>query len=365
MPRAFFLILLNFQVLGLLGQDLAALTRLIESERTRLKIPGHAAGIFYKGEILWTRAGGTADLKTNRPVQRDTPFRLASISKPMTAVGFLQLLELRKVTLEDNIRKNCAAFPAKPHPITLAQLLGHLGGIRHYRTGDPTDANNAIHFPNVIEALKKFSADPLEHEPGTKFLYSTYGFNLVGCAIEGASGMSYEQWMADKVLATVGMCNTAPDNGRGLSLRRALGYRKNTSHEITECAVNDNTAKIPGGGYVSNVEDLLKFSEGLFRQRLLKSETIDLMWTAGKLRSGSSTGYGLGWSIAKAPEGDREIYHTGGHQGTPTILYLRPDQQFAFVWLTNLEGVDDRLPLSRQIFKLATTKPVTPAGTER
>jgi serine beta-lactamase-like protein LACTB, mitochondrial len=365
MPRAIFLILLHFQALGLLAQDLAALTRLIESERSRLKIPGHTAGVYYKGEILWTRASGIADLKTNRPVQRDTPFRLASISKPMTAVGLLHLLELRKVALEDNLRKHCAAFPAKQHPITLNQLLGHLGGIRHYRTADPTDANNAIRFPNVIEALKKFSNDPLEHEPGTKFLYSTYGFNLVGCAIEGASGMPYEQWMADKVLATVGMCHTAPDNNRGLSLRRAQGYRKTATGEIEDCAFNDNTAKIPGGGYVSNVEDLLRFSEGLFRQRLLKSESIDLMWTPGKLRSGSSTGYGLGWSIAKAPEGDREIYHTGGQQGASTILYLRPDHQFAFVWLTNLEGVDNRLPISRQIFKLATTKPVTPANSER
>jgi hypothetical protein len=76
------------------------------------------------------------------------------------------------------------------------------------------------------------------------------------------------------------------------------------------------------------------------------------MWTSSKLKSGKITGYGLGWSLAKSPEGDREIYHTGGQQGTSTILYLRPDHNFAFVWLTNLEGVDNRLPTSRQIFKL-------------
>jgi serine beta-lactamase-like protein LACTB len=352
MLRALSLLLLLVSSHILSAQDLTALNRLLDAEKLRLKIPGYAAGIYYKGDILWTRTSGLADLKSSRPVRRDTPFRLASISKPLTAVGLLHLLEQRRLNLNDDVRKHCPAFPAKAYPLTLAQVLGHLGGIRHYRPQDPTDSNNTIRYPSVIDALKKFSADPLEHEPGTKYLYTTYGYSLLGCAIETVSGMPYEKWMLDRVFATVGMCNTAPDNGTGISLRRASGYRKTPEGEIEDCALSDNTAKIPGGGYVSTVEDLLRFSEGLFRQQLLKSETIDLMWTSGKLKSGKITGYGLGWSLAKAPEGDREIYHTGGQQGTSTILYLRPDQQFAFVWLTNLEGVDNRIPIARQALKI-------------
>jgi serine beta-lactamase-like protein LACTB len=360
MLRTLVLIFVHFQALILSAQDSAALARILDAERSRLKIPGYAAGIYYKGEILWTRATGSADLKTNRPVRRDTPFRLASISKPLTAVGLLQLVDLGEISLSDDIRKHCPAFPAKPQPITVSQVLGHTSGIRHYKADDPTDANNSIRFPSVIEALKKFSLDPLMHEPGAKFLYSTYGYSLAGCAIENAADMPYERWMAAKVFATVGMCNTAPDNNRGISLRRAQGYRKSLAGEIEECALSDNTAKIPGGGYVSTIDDLLRFSEGIYRQKLLKSELIELMWTSGKLKSGKVTGYGLGWSLSKAPEGDREIYHTGGQQGTSTILYLRPEHQFAFVWLTNIEGLENRLPISRQLFKLATTK-VEPA----
>jgi serine beta-lactamase-like protein LACTB len=356
MLRNLVLIFVHLQALILSAQDTAALARVLDAEKTRTKIPGYAAGIYYKGEIIWTRATGSADLRTNRPVRRDTPFRLASISKPLTAVGLLQLVDLGEILLTDDVRKHCPAFPAKPYPITVGNLLGHLGGIRHYKADDPTDANNSIRFPSVIEALKKFSADPLMHEPGAKFLYSTYGYSLAGCAIENAADMPYERWMANKVFATVGMCNTAPDNNRGISLRRAQGYRKSLAGEIEECALTDNTAKIPGGGYVSTVEDLLRFSEGIYRQKLLKSELIDLMWTSGKLKSGKVTGYGLGWSLSRAPEGDREIYHTGGQQGTSTILYLRPEHQFAFVWLTNIEGLENRLPISRQLFRLATTK---------
>lgn len=357
MLRALALIAFHYQAVTLPAQDLPALNRLLDAERAKLKIPGYAAGVYYKGDILWTRAAGMADMKSNRPVRRDTPFRLASISKPLTATGILLLMQMRMIDLNDEVRKYCPAFPPKRHPITVAQLLGHLGGIRHYKDDDPADANNSIRFPNIIEALKKFSSDPLVHEPGSKFLYSTYGFNLAGCALEGAAGMPYEQWMRDKVFATVGMCNTVPDNNRGLSMRRALGYRKSPAGEIEDCMPSDNTAKIPGGGFVSTVDDLLRFAEGTYRQRFLKSELTELMWTSGRLKSGAATGYGLGWSISRAPEGDREIYHTGGQQGASTILYLRPEHQFAFVWLTNLEGVENRLPIARQAFKLASSKP--------
>lgn len=356
MLRKIALIILNFQALTASAQDFGAVTRLLEAERVKHKIPGYVAAVYYKGEILYARPSGIADIKTNRPVRRDTPFRIASLSKSFTAVGMLQLVDLRKIALADDVRKHCPAFPAKPYPITVGQLLGHLGGIRHYKTNDPSDANNAIRFPNIIAALRKFSLDPLVHEPGTRYLYSTYGYNLAGCALEGASGMPYERWMADKVFATVGMCNTAPDNNRGISLRRAQGYRRTTTDEIEDCSPSDNTAKLPGGGYVSTADDLLLFAEGIFREHLLRSELIDLMWTSGKLRSGSLTGYGLGWSLARSPEGDREIYHTGGQQGSSTILYLRPEHEFAFVWLTNLEGVENRIPLSRQIFKATVNK---------
>jgi serine beta-lactamase-like protein LACTB, mitochondrial len=357
MLRATLAVLLPSLILPLSGQDLAALSRYLDSERGKLKIPGYVAGIYYKGDVIWTRATGVADLAGNRLVRRDTPFRIASISKSLTAVGMLSMAEMRMLNLTDDVRKYCPAFPAKQHPVNLQQLLWNLGGVRSYRTEDPTDANNTIHYTSVTQAIQKFAADPLVHVPGTKFLYTTYGYNLLGCAIEGAAGMPYEKWMLDKVFATVGMCNTVPDNGKGLSARRAKGYRKTAMGEIEDCAASDNTAKIPGGGWVSTVDDLLKFAEGIFREQLLRSESIDLMWTSAKLKSGAITGYGMGWSLAKAPEGDREIYHTGGQQGASTILYMRPEHDFAFVWLTNLEGVENRLPISRRIFKLATQKP--------
>lgn len=356
-------ILLSLHVLTLLGlplsgqaQDYPGLGGMLDAEKSKFNIPGYAAAVYYKGEILWAKAGGLSDVRKNIPVKRDTPFRLASISKPISAVGLLQLMEAKKLSLEEDVRKHCPAFPAKTYPITLAQLLGHTGGIRHYKESDPSDMNNTRRFSSVIDSLRKFAYEPLEAEPGTKYVYSTYGYSLIGCAIEGASGMPYEKWIEDNILAPSGMRNTGPDTGKGPSLRRSQGYRKTPTGAVVDCAYSDNSAKIPGGGWVSTVDDLLRFADALFKQRLIKPETVDRMWTSGKLRSGKLTGYGLGWSLSRSPEGDREIYHTGGQQGASTILYLRPDQQFAFVWLTNLEALENRLPVSRSAYKIVSGK---------
>jgi CubicO group peptidase (beta-lactamase class C family) len=336
------------------AQDYTLVSKLLDAERAKRKIPGYSAAIYHHGEIVWVRAAGLADLKTSRPVRRDTPFRIASITKPITSAALLYLFEQRQLQLTDDVRKYCPAYPAKPYPMSLGQLLGHLGGVRHY--AGPDDMNNITRFATVTDSLRKFSADPLVHSPGSRYLYSTYGYSLLGCAIEGASRMTYEHWLEDKIFATVGMCSTALDNGRGLSSRRAMGYRRNAAGDIEESAYNDNTGKLPGGGLVSTPEDLLRFAEGLFRERLLRRETIDLMWTSGRAASGKLTGYGLGWSLSTAPGGGREVYHTGGQQGASTILYLRPEQRFAFVWLTNLQNLEERLPVAREVFRLVAEK---------
>lgn len=331
------------------AQDWTAVARMLETERSNGKIPGYTAGVYWRGKVAWLKASGSADLATKRRVEVDTPFRTASIAKPLTAVGLMRLQEAGKLRLEEEIHQHCPAFPAKPYRIELSQLLGHLGGIRHYR--NEMDRNNPTHYASLGESLRRFANDPLLAEPGEEFHYSTYGFNLVGCAMEGASGVSYSQWMQEQVFGPAGMTATGADDGSGVSARRAQGYRLNAQGKIDPCAFSDNTAKLPGGGLVSTAQDLLRFAEALYRNQLLSRESVKRMWTSGQLRSGRLTGYGLGWTLSRSPEGDAEIFHTGDQQGASTMLYLRPEQSFAFVWLGNLEWVENRVQLSRRVYR--------------
>lgn len=330
------------------------LDQLLAAETAKNQIPGGVAGVYWKGHILWVGATGWADLGSRRPVTKDIPFRLASISKPMTAVGLLALVEAGKLQLEEEIHRHCPAYPPQPYPIRIEQLLGHLGGIRHYN--GPGDMNNATHFSSVTESLQKFSRDPLVHEPGTAYLYTTYGYSLLGCAMEQASGMRYERWMKEQVLDPAGMKSTFPDTSETPDPRLAAGYRKLANGTLDRCARNDNSGKLPGAGWASTAPDLLHFAGALLGGRLLSAAALERMWTSLRLKSGKLTGYGLGWSLARSPQGDRVVYHTGGQQGASTLLYLRPDRDFAFVWLTNLEGFDRRLPVAEQAFQIVVGK---------
>jgi serine beta-lactamase-like protein LACTB, mitochondrial len=333
----------------LAAQEWTAVGRMLDAERSNGKIPGYTAGVYWRGKVAWLRASGSADLATKRRVEVDTPFRTASIAKTLTATGLMRLVEAGKVRLEEDVRQHCPAFPAKPYRIELLQLLGHLGGIRHYR--DEADRNNATRYASLGESLRRFAGDELVAEPGEEFHYSTYGFSLIGCAIEGASGVAYSRWMREQVFGPAGMTATGPDDGSAVSSRRAQGYRLSREGKIEKCAFSDNTAKLPGGGLVSTAQDLLRFADAIYRKQLLSSESVKRMWSSGQLRSGRLTGYGLGWTLSRSPEGDPEIFHTGEQQGASAMLYLRPEQRFAFVWLANLEGVENRVQLSRRVYR--------------
>jgi CubicO group peptidase (beta-lactamase class C family) len=140
--------------------------------------------------------------------------------------------------LLDLVQKYCPAFPQKPWPITTRELLGHLAGIRYYHVpetpysasqSDP-EVGNTCHFENGIETgLKFFADDPLVALPGTQFNYSTQGYTLVGCAIEGASGEKYMDYVRDHVLVPAGMPQTRPDDRFAIIPLRARFYSKDKS----------------------------------------------------------------------------------------------------------------------------------------
>src|SRR5271168_2247687 len=178
-------------------------------------VPGIGAAVVLDGVPVWSSGYGMADLENFVPATSATLFRLASISKPITATAVLQLVERGKLDLDAPVQKYCAAFPQKEAPITTRELLGHLGGIRHYKPDPKEDleGGNTKHFDSGIEAgLKFFENDPLVAQPGTHFHYSTQGYTLVGCAIEGASGEKYVAFLHDHVLVPSGMVRTQADD---------------------------------------------------------------------------------------------------------------------------------------------------------
>jgi serine beta-lactamase-like protein LACTB len=286
------------------------------------------------------RTGRPGKLRSSHTSQ--TLYRLGSISKPLTAVAALELWERGQLDLDAPIQKYCPTFPQKEAPISTRELLGHLGGIRHYRSDarDDPEVYNTKHFDDPIQAgLDFFKNDPLVAKPGTHFHYSTQGYTLVGCAIEGASGQKYVDFVRENVFAPAAMVETQADNRYAIIPYRTRFYHKEKSGAVVNADFLDSSYKVPGGGWLSSAEDMARFEVAILKDRLLRRGTRDLMWTPLKPSDGSEDSYGLGWGVERK-SGVFEVGHDGGQQGTSTSFLIAPAQQDAVVVLVNMDDVD-------------------------
>jgi CubicO group peptidase (beta-lactamase class C family) len=320
----------------------------IKAEMSKQNIPGISAAIVTNHQLRWAKGFGMADLENSVPAKDVTVYRLASISKTITAVAAMQLNERGKLDLDTTIQKYCPAFPEKPWPITTRQLLGHLSGIRHYKNQE--EVNSTRHYTTLVDALAMFKDEPLLQEPGTKYTYTTIGYSVLGCVVEGASGVKFVDYIRENIFKPAGMDTMRPDDVYEIIPNRAQGYRKLQSGELRNSSLADTSNKVPGGGLCSTVADLAKFAITVQTGKLVKPETLAPMWTRQKTRDGQPTNYGLGWFLDER-NGQKEVWHTGGQQRVSTILYMRPDQRLAVVLMSNLEGAG-LTQLARQIADL-------------
>lgn len=315
-------------------------------------VPGISVAVVQDGELVWSSGFGMADLENFVPATPFTLFRLGSISKPITATAILQLSERGRLDLDAEVQKYCPAFPKKEWPITTRELLGHLGGIRHYNPdgkGDIPD-DSAKHFASMEESLQIFAGDPLVAKPGTKFQYSTYGYTLLGCVLEGAASEKYVNYVKENIFEPAGMAETQADDFFAIVPHRSRWYHKDKSSVVQNAGVLDSSYKIPGGGLISSADDMAQFEIAILANKLLKPATRDLMWTPQKAADGSQNGYALGWGTQKK-YGLALVEHTGGQQGTSTSILLVPERRAGIVVLANMDNVDSAA-LSTEILKI-------------
>ena len=305
-------------------------------------VPGVSVAVVENGEYEWGSGFGLADVENNAPASEHTLFRLASISKSLTATAAMLLWERGKLDLDAPVQKYCAAFPQKPWPITTRQVMGHLAGIRHYKSGSQEDleVGNTRHFDNPIQAgLDFFKDDALLSEPGKQFHYSTQGYTLVGCVIEGASGAKYVDFVRQNIFAPTHMDQTRVDDRFAIIPYRTRFYQKTESGTVQNADFLDSSYNIPGGGWLSSAEDMARFEVAILNDKLIKRATRDLMWTPLKPSDGSKDSYGLGWGVSDQV-GVMAVGHNGGQQGTSTAFLIAPAQRDGVVVLTNVEGTN-------------------------
>jgi serine beta-lactamase-like protein LACTB, mitochondrial len=332
----------------------AAVSRFMSSTH----VPGVAIAVVENGVYEWGGGFGFADLENNSPASEHTLFRMGSVSKSLTAVGAMEIWERGQLDLDAPVQKYCPAFPQKPWPITTREVMGHLGGIRHYKTAAEGDVEigNTRHFDDPIQAgLDFFKNDPLVAQPGTQYHYSTQGYTLVGCVMQGASKTKYVDFMHQNVIVPAGMEHTQPDDRFAIIPYRTRFYAKTDSGTVENADFLDSSYKIPGGGWISSAEDMARFEVAILNDKLIKRTTRDLMWTPLKPSDGSKDTYGLGW-VVREEDGLMMVGHTGGQQGTSTDFTIAPAQKAGVVVLANMEDLDPE-KLSLEILKVLIAAP--------
>ncbi|MEX2116691.1 MAG: serine hydrolase domain-containing protein [Bacteroidota bacterium] len=177
-------------------------------------IPGASVSVSMNGKVVWSEGFGYADLEQKVPVTPETKFRIGSISKPLTAAALGLLYEKGRINLDTLIQAYVPTFPLKRQMITLRQLAGHIAGVRHYRDDEMLLSKR---FLTVEAGLGIFRNDTLLFEPGTRFSYSSYAWNLISAAIERATGVEFLQYMDKMVIHPLGMSNTIADFSDSLS----------------------------------------------------------------------------------------------------------------------------------------------------
>jgi serine beta-lactamase-like protein LACTB len=305
-------------------------------------VPGVSVAVVEKRAEEWAKGFGMADLENSVPVTPHTLFRLASISKPITATAAMLLYQQGKLDLDAPVQKYCPSFPVKEAPISSRQLLAHLGGIRHYKTHSSDDPE-ILSFKNysnpIPDGLNLFKEDPLVAVPGTKFSYSNFGYVLIGCAIEAISGDNYAEFVRKNVLLPAGMTETRIDDRPTIVPRRSRVYTRYDSGPNVNSPAVDVSFKLPADGWLSSAEDMAKFEAAMLNDRIVSRHTRDLMWTSQKTSDGKEFPYGLGWAIGSgfAPT----INHGGGEFGASTFLMIAPGKDAAVIVLTNLNGAQE------------------------
>jgi CubicO group peptidase (beta-lactamase class C family) len=298
----------------------------LDQLRTILRIPALSAVVLHRQEVIWADGFGLADVEGGVAATVDTPYQLASLTKPVAATLVMMLDEKGALALDDSVDRYGVRLPEGP-AVTVRQLLSH------------TSAG----------------------VPGREHRYDGQRYALLGEVIAGATGEAFGDALAGRVLEPLGMTRTAPNDptcgaGDVAGLTRdpryeavyaglARPYLLTRDAEVAPGAYPD--AFNPAAGLISTVADLARFDAALDRGLLVAGDARERMFAPAISTTGAALPYGLGWAVFDGA-GTRLVWHAGQWTPSASALYLKaPDLELTFIALANSDALSAPYPLSR------------------
>ncbi|WP_377503819.1 serine hydrolase domain-containing protein [Pontibacter locisalis] len=309
-------------------------------------------------KVIYKGAFGFANFKRRDSLNTHTAFQLASVSKQFTAMAIMMLKEQGKLSYEDSVQQFIPNFPYKG--ITIRQLLTHRSGLSNYTYFSDElwpDRRVPITNEDVLDLMEAHQPRPY-YPPNTHYDYSNTGYFLLASIVAKASGMPFSAFMEKNIFGPLQMKNTFTFSDSLVSQTDKVatghtGGRRKRYPDYLDTVLGDK-------GIYSTVEDLYKWDQALYTDKLVKRETLEEAFTGSRLKKNKDEDYGFGWRIRPLDNGDTVVYHAGLWHGYTTYLLRNPKDHSALIVLSNVSNGSLRHLKEIQRFLYPVQQGITP-----
>ncbi len=287
------------------------------------------------GEILFSRSFGFADFRNNTPLKPETPFQLASVSKPFTAAAVLILHHENLLDIDDTVDKHIPEFPWDN--ITIRHLLSHTSGLQNYMWLVERYWQEAKK-PDNEDMLQLFIDHPrhLDFWPGTRFAYSNTGYGFLGLLIERVSGQAYADFIHERIFEPLEMEQSFvynPNRPAAMTDDRAFGFRPwRHTHLVIPDVRHDGV--MGDKGIHASIHDLYKWDRAITNGKILPEELWNKAFNHTTLRNGRQVRYGMGWRLQNFMD-SHVVHHPGRWNGFRTSMKRFVDHDATLILLNN------------------------------
>lgn len=307
---------------------------MLDAVRDVSGVPGFSAAVWRDGAVVWTGTTGLRNIEHGVPVTRETRFRLASVSKLITATAVAKLAQEGRLDLDAPITSILPWLDNDWPPITARQLAAHTAGLPHYQDQDAD--RGRVHYPTGRAATALFKDRPLLSMPGTQYSYSSWGYTVLGALVEEASGQSFGDYVSTSIALGLDLGIDATASGEP-RVTRAYGFVNGAPEREPP---HDYSYTVGGGGLMASSEGLVRFGGAMVQDQIVTKATFDDMVRPFVLASGERAGeqgyqVGFGWRSALDQDGHAMAFHNGITSGARASLVLWREEGTAATILTN------------------------------
>jgi len=301
-------------------------------------VPGMGAAVWQDGELVWSGSAGYADAEARRPVDADTVFRLASVSKLLAATAAGRLQQEGRLDVDASVRSRLTWLPDRWPTLTSRQIAAHISGLPHYQIMDM--GRGGHRYASVREAVGIFQDRDLLTPPGQKYQYSSWGYTLLSAVVEESAGRPYLDYVRETITPGLRIGPDQTDSG-DLDASTAYDYADGV---LVRAAPHDLSYTWGGGGMAATAPDLARWGGRVLSGEVVQPETLAWMTTPARLDTGAEVDegaykVGFGWRVASDRDGRRLFHHAGVTVGARSALLLYPDQATSVSVLSNAPWV--------------------------